>query len=172
MKNRKTQQLTTAAIMAALIYIVIICLPVKIPLPAEGGAYFNLGDTLIYFASYILGGVPALFASAIGCGLADLTLGSVIYILPTVIIKACMALICGRLTRSGNFKSYMLACIISGGVMACGYAAFELVVFDWAYVAAAFPANCLQWACGSAVGIALYKPALKIRRHFHFRGER
>ena len=170
--NGKTKQLTTAAIMAALIYVVIICLPIKIPLPAEGGAYFNLGDTIIYFAAYILGGVPAMFASVIGCGLADLTLGSVIYILPTVIIKACMALICGRITKSGKFKSHFFACIIGGAVMAFGYAAFELIVFDWAYVAAAFPANCLQWVCGSAVGIALYKPSFKIRKHFHFRGEK
>ena len=167
-----TKILTVSAVMAALIFVLTVCFPVKIPVPSESGAaYFNLGDTLIYFASYILGGVPAMFAAALGSAAADVTLGAIVYALPTLVIKGAMGMICGKLTRNGSFKRYIFACVICGAVMVAGYAAFEWIAFGFTYVIASFPANCLQWVCGVGVALALYKPATKIRKHFLFRGE-
>ncbi len=50
----KTRRLTTTAVTAALVYVVTILLVIQIP--AVKGAYFNLGDVIIYCSAFILGG--------------------------------------------------------------------------------------------------------------------
>ncbi len=85
----KTRKLTTTAVTAALVYVVTLLLVIQIP--AVKGAYFNLGDVIIYCAAYIMGGPYAAVAAAIGSGFADLTVGSTIYIPATVRDRRCFS---------------------------------------------------------------------------------
>ena len=160
--KQTTKLITTSAIMAALVFVLTIL--VRVPVPAlNGQAYFNLGDTMIYFAAYVLGGMPAMFAAGIGSFLADLSVGAVVYAIPTLIIKGFMGFLCGYMMKKGNFRMYLLACIIGGAIMTFGYALFEYFAFDVAYVLVSLPANCIQWACGAGVALVLYKVAKKTK---------
>lgn len=165
----KTKKLTTTAVMTALVFVV--TLLIYIPVPAVKGAYFNIGDVIIYSLSFILGGPYAVFAAAVGSALADLTLGSVIYIPATLIIKGCMALIVGVLTlKNISFGRYVIACVFAGLVMAFGYCAYEFfVIGGWAAAAATFIPNMIQAACGVAIAAALFHPMRSLRNRFALR---
>ena len=158
----KTKKLTTTAVMTALVFVV--TLLIYIPVPAVKGAYFNIGDVIIYCLSFILGGPYAVFAAAVGSALADLTLGSVIYIPATLVIKGCMALIVGVLTlRSVSFGRYLFACVF-------GYCTYEFfVIGGWAAAAATFIPNMIQAGCGIAIAAALYHPMRSLRSRFALR---
>jgi len=58
--------------------------------PAAGG-YYHIGDSLIYLAGACLSFPYALIAGATGGAFADLFSGYAVYMLPTFIIKACVA---------------------------------------------------------------------------------
>lgn len=165
----KTKKLTTTAVMTALVFVV--TLLIYIPVPAVKGAYFNIGDVIIYCLSFILGGPYAVFAAAVGSALADLTLGSVIYIPATLVIKGCMALIVGVLTlKNISFGRYLLACVVAGLVMAFGYCTYEFfAIGGWAAAAATFIPNMIQAGCGVAIAAALYHPMRSLRNRFALR---
>jgi hypothetical protein len=55
---------------------------------------------------------------------------------------------------------YIIACLLGGAVMTLGYGLYELFLFGTGYALASLPANLIQWAGGSAIGIALL-PVLK-----------
>ncbi|HBU13081.1 MAG TPA: hypothetical protein DEB31_10295, partial [Clostridiales bacterium] len=61
-----TKKITTAAVMAALIFVVTWL--VRIPVAPGYAAYFNFGDVVIYSCAYILGGPLAMAAAAAGSG--------------------------------------------------------------------------------------------------------
>ena len=167
--NLSTRKLAVSSVMAALIFI--ITFTVKIPVFSQG-AYVNLGDTIIYLTSFILGGVPALFAAGIGSLLADIAGGAVVYAPATLIIKAAMGLLGGYMTLRPSFFRFTLAAIVCGAIMVAGYGLFEYFTFGAAYAIGSLPFNLIQWGGGAGIAIALYKPALKIRSTFHFRREK
>ena len=161
MENR-LKKTTTAALMAAVIFVVTFTGSV-IPIPRRGsGAYVNLGDTVIYIAAYILGGPAAGIAAAIGSALSDTAAGSVVYILPTFIIKGLMGLVCGQIMKKRSFAAYAIACAVGGAIMTAGYGLFETGFFGRSYAAASLPLNVVQWVAGAAVGIALYPAAKRL----------
>jgi uncharacterized membrane protein len=163
----KTQRITTVAVMAAIIFVMTWL--VKFPLPISGGAYLNLGDTIIYICAYILGGPLTALAAAIGSGLADLAVGSLVYVVPTIIIKALMGLAAGYITKKQNFPFYLLACAVGGAIMTGGYAVFEALFFDTSYALAAMPFNLIQWAGCVIIAAIFYSVAKQISTHYKFR---
>ncbi|MEA4853203.1 MAG: ECF transporter S component [Christensenella sp.] len=167
--EQKTKKLTTTAVMAALVFIVTML--VYIPVPGVKGAYFNVGDVIIYCLSFILGGPYAVFAAAVGSALADLALGSAVYIPATLVIKGCMALIVGMMTlKSVSFKRYFIACLLASLVMAFGYCTYEFFLNGgFAAVAVTIVPNLLQAGCGVGIAAALYHPMLSLRRRFSLR---
>lgn len=181
MRNLSVKKLTLAGVMAALVF-VMTYVP-KVPVPPTGG-YVHLGDGAIFLAALLLGplGVPA---AAIGSGLSDILGGYMVYALPTMLIKALVALIAWKayspdeqhmvatITDIHGNPLYMVwkkgwlraavAFIAAEAAMVLGYFAFESVMYGAAAAWAAVGANCIQGIAGVAMGLvchALY-PRLK-----------
>lgn len=159
MKKISTQQLTFCGVMAALVF-VMSYFP-KMPVPVTGG-YVHLGDGAIFLAVLLMGplGIPA---AAIGSGLSDLIGGYMLYVLPTLIIKAAMALIVWKLYRKNSCFSAVIAFVAAETVMVLGYFAFECVASGTAAAAAAILPNVIQGVTGVALGLVcvVLEPRLK-----------
>jgi uncharacterized membrane protein len=153
-----TRKITLAAVSAAIIFAVTWI--IRIPVPGTSGGYVNLGDTVIYAASFLLGGPAAAAAAAVGSALADLAAGSVVYAPATFVIKGTMALAASALCRREKTGFYLLACLTGGAVMTAGYALYESVVFGAAYALLSLPYNLIQWG-GSVIAAMIILPALK-----------
>lgn len=164
---QSTRKLTTVAVMAALIFVVTWL--VKIPIPVSGGAYLNFGDIVIYICAYVAGGPMAALAAAIGSAVADLAGGAALYILPTLIVKALMALAAGALFGDRTFGRYLIGCIAGGAIMVAGYGLFELIVFDASYAIASLPFNLVQWGGSVAAAAALFEVAKRLETQFRRR---
>lgn len=159
MKKMSTRQLTLCGVMAALVF-VMTYFP-KVPVPVTGG-YVHLGDGAIFLAVLLLGplGIPA---AAIGSGLSDLIGGYMLYVLPTVVIKALVALIALKVYRKGNWVSAAVAFVLAEAVMVLGYFAFECFTSGAAAAAAAILPNVIQGVACVALGLvcAALEPRLK-----------
>ncbi len=159
MKNLSVKKLTMAGVMAALVF-VMTYVP-KVPVPVTGG-YVHLGDGAIFLAALLLGplGIPA---AAIGSGLSDILGGYMVYALPTMLIKAAVALIAWKLWKEASWFRAVIAFVLAEIVMVAGYFAFEAVMYGTAAAWAAVGPNCIQGIAGMVLGLvchALY-PRMK-----------
>ena len=152
MWNLSVKKLTLAGVMAALVF-VMTYVP-KIPVPVTGG-YVHLGDGAIFLAVLLLGplGIPA---AAIGSALADVLGGYLVYALPTMLIKAWMALIVWRVWKEGSWLRAVIAFLLAEVVMVAGYFAFEAVMYGTAAAWAAVGPNCIQGVAGLALGLVCH----------------
>ena len=96
MIREKMKMLPKTAIFAALVYLLTLTGAIS---PIGNGAYVHIGDAMIYITALLLPLPYAIVASAAGAALADLTLGSAVYIIPTIIIKAVMVLCLGMVAK-------------------------------------------------------------------------
>lgn len=126
MSNKKMNMLTKSALFAALIYAATLTGAVA---PIGGGAYIHIGDAMIYFAVVFLPAPYAVAAAAVGAAFADLTLGSMIYVIPTVIVKTLVVLSAKLLMRASKkiLVQDILICL-SGIVTVAGYYVSEVVL--------------------------------------------
>ena len=149
MKNLSVKKLTMAGVMAALVF-VMTYVP-KVPVPVTGG-YVHLGDGAIFLSVLLLGplGIPA---AAIGSGLADILGGYMVYALPTMVIKALVALIAWKIWKEGAWLRSIAAFILAEAAMVAGYFAFESVMYGVAAAWAAVGANCIQGIAGVVFGV-------------------
>ncbi len=85
----RTKNLVTSALLAAIICLVTGYI-LHIPTPNSG--YIHIGDAIIYLSAAVLPLPYAIACSAIGAGLADLTTGAFIWVIPTLIIKPILVL--------------------------------------------------------------------------------
>ena len=159
MRNLSVKKLTMAGVMAALVF-VMTYVP-KVPVPVTGG-YVHLGDGAIFLAALLLGplGIPA---AAIGSGLSDILGGYMVYALPTMLIKAAVALIAWKLWKEASWLRAVIAFVLAEIVMVAGYFAFEAVMYGTAAAWAAVGPNCIQGIAGVVLGLvchALY-PRMK-----------
>ena len=103
-----------------------------IPIPT--GGYIHVGDALIYLAACLLPAPYAVVTAAVGAGLADL-LTAPMWVVPTLIIKALVALLFSRngerILCRRNCVAAVAACVLSptayafaGCVLAGTWAAF------------------------------------------------
>lgn len=138
-----------AGVLAALVF-VLTYLP-KVPVPVTGG-YIHLGDGAIFLSVLLLGplGIPA---AAIGSGLSDLIGGYMVYVIPTLLIKALVAFIAWKLYRKGSWVSAVVAFAVAEAAMVLGYFAFEAVMYGVASAAAAILPNVIQGIGGIALGL-------------------
>lgn len=151
-KNLSVKKLTMAGVMAALVF-VMTYLP-KVPVPVTGG-YVHLGDGAIFLSVLLLGplGIPA---AAIGSGLSDLLGGYMVYVLPTMLIKALVALIAWKGWKEGSWLRAVIAFVLAEAVMVAGYFAFESLMYGTAAAWAAVGPNCIQGIAGVALGLVCH----------------
>ena len=126
MNKQKNKQITMSAIFAALVFLATLTGAVA---PIGGGAYVHIGDAMIYLAALVLPLPYAVCASAIGAGLADLMLGSAIYIIPTVIVKSLLVVAAKGVSKlsSKSVIKDILVCL-TGVVTVAGYYVAEVVL--------------------------------------------
>ena len=152
MWNLSVKKLTMAGVMAALVF-VMTYVP-KVPVPVTGG-YVHLGDGAIFLSVLLLGplGIPA---AAICSGLADVLGGYLVYALPTMLIKAAVALIAWKGWKEGSWFRAVIAFLLAETVMVAGYFAFEAVMYGTAAAWAAVGPNCIQGIAGLALGLVCH----------------
>ena len=125
--NIKTKRIVFSALMAA---VIAVCTRfTAIPIPATDG-YVHIGDAFVILSATILPLPYALMASAVGGALADLMYGSAMYMIPTAIIKALMALTVGK--PSGDkilSKTTFLRALLAIPVLVLGYYIAEVILF-------------------------------------------
>ena len=159
MRNLSVKKLTLAGVMAAMVF-VMTYVP-KVPVPVTGG-YVHLGDGAIFLATLLLGplSVPA---AAIGSGLSDILGGYMVYVLPTMLIKALVAFIAWKGWKEGSWLRAVVAFVLAEAVMVLGYFLFETVMYGAAAAWAAVGPNGIQGVAGVSLGLvchALY-PRMK-----------
>ncbi len=127
MNNKQTRLMITSALLAA---IIMVCTRFT-AIPIFGGqGYVHIGDTFVFLAAAILPTPYAMASSAIGGALADLSAGYTMYILPTAIIKALMALMFFGKTRNTKLLSLKncIALVFGILVLVGGYYIAEVVL--------------------------------------------
>ena len=159
MQKLSVKKLTLAGVLAALVF-VMTYVP-KVPVPVTGG-YVHLGDGAIFLAALLLGplGIPA---AAIGSGLSDILGGYMVYALPTMLIKALVALIAWKIWKEGSWLWAAIAFVLAEVAMVAGYFAFETFMYGTVAAWAAVGPNSIQGIAGVALGLvchALY-PRMK-----------
>lgn len=167
MRSQKVKLVTLAAVFSAIIFMVTAIPQIHIPMPG-GQGYVHLGDCFIYLAACFLPTPYAVAAAVIGSGLSDALLGAMLYILPTALIKGCMAATFSRrgprLVTLRNIIGLAAASVILIG----GYFLADAVLFgNWVAPVASLPWNAAQ-ALGSAalfliLGAAMDKADLKTK---------
>jgi len=160
--QKKLRNLSMAALFAALIAALTMVHVVTLP-----NGYVHPGDLFVYLSGCLLPAPWAMAAAAIGGGLADLFGGYAVYAIPTVIVKACIAL-CFSAKKEKIFCPRNALALLPAAVLTMGgYFLADNVIYSWAAALANLPANLLQ-AAGSAalfvlLGFAMDKAGVKRR---------
>jgi uncharacterized membrane protein len=141
----KTRKIAVTGLLTAMT--VVITAFTKIPTPLVHG-YFNLGDTVVFIAGALFGGVTGAFVGAVGSAAADLWTGSFLFAPITLLVKGLEGFVAGRLAESGKqesgdggkhgIKNERLFLALGAGaiVMAAGYFIAEATIlglFDRAF---------------------------------------
>ena len=156
MRNGKSlYNITLTALLAAFITVFTAYVG-HFPLPGGGGAYLHFGDSLIFLAACLLPAPYAVLAGALGAGLADV-LTAPLYILPTVLIKACVALCFSakreKIVCARNIAALLPACVIT---LAGYFAARLLLLSDWrAALVSNLTGDLVQWLGSALIFLAL-----------------
>ena len=136
-----------------------------------GGGYIHLGDAFIYLAASFLPTPYACAAACLGGSLADLLSGSLLWMVPTALIKPltvlCFTARGNRLLCTRNLLALPAAGIITMG----GYYLAEVLLFgSWSAPLVSLGANLIQ-AVGSSLVYLLMALALDgvhLKSHLKF----
>jgi len=151
--KKKLQHLILTALFAALVMVFTAYIG-RIPLPGTGG-YIHFGDSLIFLAACLLPMPYAALAGALGAGLADLLSPLPAYAIPTVVIKACIALLFSAKREKIFCPRNAFALLPAAAVTMGGYYLAEGILFSWQAALMTLPFNLLQWASSAALFILL-----------------
>lgn len=183
MKNRK--QLLRQIILASLLAAMTTVLTYYIKIPTQNG-YLHIGDSIIYIAACLLPTPLAMLCGALGGAFADLLGGYTMYALPSLIIKALLALSFDSRQKRIVSKRNVLASVTGAVITAAGYYLAEAVIITlssaadfsqfkniimspvpWGASLYTLPGNLVQAAASAAVflilGTALDKAKVKQR---------
>lgn len=153
-QQQKIVLLCETALFTALIFIATFSL--KLPGPF---GYTHLGDCMIFLAVLMLGSRRGAAAGALGAALADLVGGYTVWILPTLLCKALMALVMGFCMERGTFlkgRTRWLTGAVFGGLLQCGgYFLARAVIYGAAAAVASIPGLLFQTGCGIVFALLL-----------------
>ena len=158
-KNEKIMLLVLAGLFAAII--TVSTMMIRIPTPTKG--YINLGDCFVNIAGWLLGPLYGGAAAGIGSSLSDLFAGYTVYVIPTFIIKALMAVTAFAVFKALSKKlptlvGRIISAIAAELVMVAGYAVYESFLYGSAATALTGVAgNILQGIGGVLFGVLLYE---------------
>ncbi len=160
--NRTTKTYVLTALFAALIFLVTAYI-LHIPTPATGG-YIHLGDSFLYLAASVLPTPLAIAAGGIGEALSDALTGSIVYALPTLIIKSAMVLCFSAMGKKIITKRNIFAVIPAGAICMVGYYLTEAVIYrNFLSPLVEIPANLIQVGASAVIYILLGNALDKIK---------
>lgn len=172
--DRMIFRLTMTGILTAMVTVCTMILPIPIPMTT---GYVNLGDGILFLSVMLVGWKYGAFAGGVGAALADLLLGSAAWAPWTLVIKAGMAMIAGKMMDIGGEHKSKLSVPVSGWLgmlvatvfMAGGYYVAEGVLYgNWVAPAIGLPWNLVQGTVGTVVACLLTHALKKTsaRRYF------
>lgn len=170
-------------ILAGIFFAGILLLTCLVRVPLEilrdgnnAGAYFNMGDLGVYLAAAFLGGPWGALCAGLASLIADLIVGSTIYALPSLVIKAAMAfVVAGFIKKDGSWLGMVRTVSYAGTVMVAGYFIFDLLIMgDYDVAALSLPINVLQLIANGAVAVPVLKliPKKTYEQPFEFSSAR
>lgn len=166
--NRKTSLIVKVGLFAALIAIVTAYV---FRIPNGYGGYIHLGDVLIYICAILLPTKHAIFAAAIGGGLADLLASAPMYIIPTIIIKSLLVLCFTNKGEKILNKRNLIAPIICIFITSIGYTIANIILTGSFTVAiVVIILDCIQPIASGIIFyiIAFALDKLKIKKKMNF----
>lgn len=154
--NRSTHliRLITAALMAALTFVV--TKSVQIPIPFANIGYVHPGDSFVLLSGIILGPVYGGLAAGIGSMFADLMSPYAAYAIPTLIIKLLTAAVASCAYRYFRVRSVLICGGLGTIIVALGYFICD-TFFTGSYATAAIgvPFNLVQSIVGTILAFLL-----------------
>lgn len=123
----------------------------------NAGVYATLGDACIYASVLILGFPWGALVSAVGAAVADLIVGSKLYIIGSLLIKTGMAFCAASFAaKCDSWKKCFAVAALTELVMLLGYFVYDLVIVREFLVAGkAFLVNLAQAAVCTGAGAAV-----------------
>ncbi|MDR2046908.1 MAG: ECF transporter S component [Clostridiales bacterium] len=114
------------------IFTALIAVTTMLNIPAPGGGYIHVGDAVIFLACLALPLPCAVLAAGVGSMLSDWLLGYMQYVLPTLIVKAVMAIIVCLLAKNSGKKLKLAAVFLAASAfMQAAYFVYELFLNDF-----------------------------------------
>ena len=166
MKTKNLKKIIIAAMFSAVIAVATMIIQIQLPT-----GYVNFGDCFVLIAGWLLGPFGIL-AAAIGSALADFLSPYTIYIIPTFIIKGCMALCAWALFKAiskGGKKriaaSYITSAVVAEIIMVVGYFTFEAIFFNPMRAIQSILGNAFQGLTGIVTGTLLIGAIKKLNIH-------
>jgi uncharacterized membrane protein len=157
-----TRKIVFAGILTALTFVVTIF--TRIPFPLTQG-YFNLGDSVVFIAAILFGGCVGAVSGAVGSALADVILGSLIFVPVTFVVKGLAGYVTGKLCERGfqygGARLYAALCVglalIVGGYFVVEATILSLYdsVFGMSAAIAELPVNLVQGILSALVSRAV-----------------
>ncbi|BCZ45024.1 hypothetical protein psyc5s11_10910 [Clostridium gelidum] len=155
----KTKDLTKMGLMAALVFLGTFF----IKIPSISG-YTHLGDCMIFVSVLILGWRKGAVAGGIGAALADLLGGYTQWIIPTLFIKAIMAMIMGIMTEKlfPNLRfGWLIGATVGGIFQIAGYTFVRILLYGTAMGFVELPMLIIQTVSGVALSLVLVTTLLQ-----------
>jgi uncharacterized membrane protein len=135
--------------------------------------YIHLGDSMIFLAVLMIGGKRAAFAGGVGAALADLVSGYAIWIVPTLICKALLALCMGLIIEKQIFRlvgkpAWFVGGTIGGIIQSIGYMLASYILYGKSAVIVAIPSLAFQTSAGIVIAfiIAAALQRTMLRKYF------
>ena len=159
MKKTGIRKMILSAVLAAFVF----AATIVIHFPSPTGGCVNFGDTVVLISAYILGPWWGAAAAGIGSALADIIGGHIVYVLPTLVIKSCMAIAAHYTYRT--FGKRIIAGAVAEAIMVAGYWLYDGFLMDNLIAAAiGIPANLIQATAG-IIGSTLLAIALRKKNY-------
>lgn len=181
--DRKQKRLILAAILLLLTFgitaLVRVGSDITYPVGRDrvnAGVYATLGDACIFLNVLLVGGPLGALISAVGMAVADLVVGSKLYIMGTLLVKAAMAFCISAFCKKCNSwaKCFAVAGVVEG-IMLIGTFIFTLVIvreFSVALKALLYDLAQAIVCAGAGAVILHYVPAVRSARQVSVRRRR
>lgn len=149
MNHIATKDLTKMGILTALTFLATYI----IKIPSING-YTHLGDCMILISVLILGWKKSALVGGVGASLADLLGGYTQWILPTFVIKACMAVVMGIAAEKifQNLKfGWIIGAVAGGIIQILGYTVVKILYYGFAAAMVMTPSLIFQTIAGIVI---------------------
>lgn len=163
-KLRVDPTATLVAIIGVMLAVIFV-LTFMTKIPIGPGGYVHLGDTAVFFTSFIFGPVVGGIAGGFGTFFSDIFSGYANYAPGTLIIHGLEGLAAGLIAWRGGLNRMIVGGIVGAVIVVVGYFIYDFAILQLGIGTAMTDvgANIFQAASGVVIGIPL---VLAVRRAY------